>query len=306
MRVPQEVGDAIKWVGDDFVDDSRDRGAGARDLGIPQFAPVVASPLEEGRDNDRESRVGNSERPVHEEMFGDFDDFSSANSSNDKADRRDSFSGSRSKRKLNPKGAREAVASEWDRDFESESDWSSSPRRRAAVADTPKPEADSPPPRSRKRHLLSDRSSGNDRRSAPQQRSEEEIRLASAGDEEQSSIVQSNFTDDFDAPPRSVSAFEGSAPTEQRGQKEDSRHRPKGASASEPLTWKSAVERLNELEIRNFRLEPGHQNGQFVFICSYTAPDTPRVSYRFEAGADEPLKAVEKVLEQIAEWQQRR
>ena len=274
-------------------------------FGIPQFAPVVASPLDEGRDNDRESRVGNSERPVHEEMFGDFDDFSSANASNEKADRRDSFLGSRSKRKLNSKGAKEAVASEWDRDSETESDWPSNPRRRTAVADTPKSETDPAPPRSRKRNLLSDRSSGNDRRSAPQ-RNEEEIRLASAVDEEQSSIVQSNFTDDFEAPPRTASAFEGAAPSQQRGQKEDSRRRPKAATANEPLTWKSAVERLNELEIRNFRLEPGHQNGQFVFICSYTASDTPRVSYRFEAGADEPLKAVEKVLEQIAEWQQRR
>lgn len=68
------------------------------------------------------------------------------------------------------------------------------------------------------------------------------------------------------------------------------------------LTWKSAVERLNRLEIRNFRLEPGQQLGQFVFICSYTPQHSPRLSYRFEAQADEPLRAVEKVLEQIDNW----
>lgn len=69
-----------------------------------------------------------------------------------------------------------------------------------------------------------------------------------------------------------------------------------------PLTWKSAVSRLNQLEIRNFRLEPGQQSGQFLFVCSYTPQHNPRLSYRFEAEADEPLKAVEKVLSQIDQW----
>lgn len=69
-----------------------------------------------------------------------------------------------------------------------------------------------------------------------------------------------------------------------------------------PLTWRAAVQRLNQMEIRNFRLEPGRTPEQFVFICSYTPRDNPRVSYRFEAEADEPLKAVEKVLAQIDSW----
>ena len=77
-------------------------------------------------------------------------------------------------------------------------------------------------------------------------------------------------------------------------------------SGSEPLTWQGAVQRLNELEIRNFRLEPGREVNQFVFICSYSSSDSPRVLYRFEAEADEPLKAVEKVLLQVDEWQRRR
>jgi hypothetical protein len=75
-----------------------------------------------------------------------------------------------------------------------------------------------------------------------------------------------------------------------------------GRSAAAPLTWQTAVRRLNELEIRNFRLEPGQQPEQFVFICSYTPQDNPRVSFRFEAEADEPLRAVEKVLAQIDAW----
>lgn len=71
------------------------------------------------------------------------------------------------------------------------------------------------------------------------------------------------------------------------------------ASAIPSLTWQSAVERLNALEIRTFRLEPGSRAGQFLFVCSYTMSNEPRVSYHFEAEASEPLKAVEKVLDQI-------
>ncbi|MDZ4689648.1 MAG: hypothetical protein SH850_31610 [Planctomycetaceae bacterium] len=77
---------------------------------------------------------------------------------------------------------------------------------------------------------------------------------------------------------------------------------PQAVAAIAPLTWRAAVQRLNQMEIRNFRLEPGRAADQFVFICSYTPRDNPRVSYRFEAEADEPLKAVEKVLAQIDSW----
>lgn len=71
------------------------------------------------------------------------------------------------------------------------------------------------------------------------------------------------------------------------------------ASGAPTLTWQAAVERLNALEIRTFRLEPGSRPGQFLFVCSYTMSNEPRVSYHFEAEASEPLKAVEKVLDQI-------
>lgn len=65
------------------------------------------------------------------------------------------------------------------------------------------------------------------------------------------------------------------------------------------LTWQDAVKRLDELEIDNFRLERGTEKNQFFFMCSYTPPENPQVSYRFEAEASEPLKAVEKVLAQV-------
>ncbi|HET6423888.1 MAG TPA: hypothetical protein VFG20_09410 [Planctomycetaceae bacterium] len=72
--------------------------------------------------------------------------------------------------------------------------------------------------------------------------------------------------------------------------------------AEPQLTWNAAVQRLNGMGIRSFRLEPGNQPTQFLFYCSYTPRDNPRVSYRFEAEADDPLRAVERVLEQIDTW----
>jgi hypothetical protein len=90
--------------------------------------------------------------------------------------------------------------------------------------------------------------------------------------------------DTVDAPPRKVT------------------HRDPPTAMDSQLTWRDAVQRLNAMGIRNFRLEPGHQPSQFLFNCSYTPRDNPRVSYRFEAEADEPLRAVERVLEQIDTW----
>ena len=43
----------------------------------------------------------------------------------------------------------------------------------------------------------------------------------------------------------------------------------------------------------------------FVFTCTMASPDNPRVVRRFEADADNPLEAVQQVLEQIDEWRGR-
>jgi hypothetical protein len=75
---------------------------------------------------------------------------------------------------------------------------------------------------------------------------------------------------------------------------------------SKPPTWTEAVRRLNELGIRNFRLEPGVRPGEFSFTCSYTHSKSPHVTRRFEAEADEPLTAVGKVLVQVEEWARQR
>ncbi len=72
---------------------------------------------------------------------------------------------------------------------------------------------------------------------------------------------------------------------------------------AEPLTWKRAAQRLQELGIHKYRLERIPQKQRFVFTCAVTAPGDGRVSRRFEAEADEPLLAVQSVLDQIDEWQ---
>ncbi len=72
------------------------------------------------------------------------------------------------------------------------------------------------------------------------------------------------------------------------------------------LTWRQAVRRLNELGIREFRLEPGHNVGEFYFACEFSPDPNARIARRFEAEASEPLKAVAQVLRQIDEWMPRR
>lgn len=70
----------------------------------------------------------------------------------------------------------------------------------------------------------------------------------------------------------------------------------------EPLTWRAAVARLNALGIRDYRLSPGERPHQFHFSCFFTPADIPRITHRFEAEANQPLEAVEKVLDQVDVW----
>jgi len=70
----------------------------------------------------------------------------------------------------------------------------------------------------------------------------------------------------------------------------------------DPATWSAAVQKLNELGIRDYRLKPGDRPNEFLFSCSYSQPHNPRISRRFEAEALDPLKAVIRVLQQVDEW----
>lgn len=260
-------------------------------FGIPQFAPVVASPLDEGPDEHREKRVGKSAR-LDDDMI---DDLGHA----------PEFGFEPGESKGNGGRIGESIPI--------------SRGRNMADRDAPPTKA----PRSQLGGRATGRDSwqddhssrghgsdeGFDRdisRNQPAVPSNEQLRDLRFGAPQtppafgNARIQQASMSDTRDtSDPRFFHRQRDRLP--ETGAEIRTPSRPE-----EPFTWQDAVNRLNALEIRNFRLQPGHRENQFAFVCNYTPSDSPRVSYRFEAEADEPLKAVEKVLEQIAEWQQRR
>ena len=265
-------------------------------FGIPQFAPVVASPVDEGRDQDRERRIGQSARPAGDGLLGELEDAPDFGF--------ESAAGSRGKQGDSVPISRPGGSS-WDDQHQV-----------------------SPPAETREAPrigpLWPDDSRGIDRRSGPSGSNAESLDRFTGknglrnepppetkfGQPAPSSRPPRNPNRDGDPLPLPDGTSEArDIPKSYHRDRESLSDRlepsngPSNVHAS--LTWQSAVQRLNELEIRNFRLERGHQDNQFIFICSYTPSDSPRVSNRFEAEADEPLKAVEKVLEQIEEWQKR-
>lgn len=272
-------------------------------FGIPQFAPVVASPIDEGRNRDRESRVGNSSRHSQDELFDEIEGFSS------ESEVKSSSVTSLRNRGMSPppqreKGLRRAdpgSTSSWGGDLENGSTWPNSPRQSSLKESDESAGRDSSFIATDSTNLPNEKALPRyQRRLPPASKTNEEIRQARLDDPDQG-VTQSGFNDEASTreQPRIFSEENRKQSSERLGSN-------RRAMGFEPLTWAAAVERLNEFDIRSFRLEPGDRSGQFVFICSYTSPDAPSVSYRFEAGADEPLKAVEKVLEQIVEWRRKR
>ncbi len=68
------------------------------------------------------------------------------------------------------------------------------------------------------------------------------------------------------------------------------------------ITWIDARRRLTELGIDEFHLEPGADESSFLFVCVLTPGDSPGVTRRFEAQAEDPLMAVEQALGQVENW----
>lgn len=275
-------------------------------FGIPQFAPVVASPVGEGDEFDRDTRLGSSTRTSRAESFDDFEGFESdrpeksgslAQSANRDSSR---LAANRENGRENPRRrSAESNPPAWGDDLAAGSDWPGRSRR------TQTPESDESTPLDRssvERNLQAMSGRGIPQRYERRSRPAGDLPSASRSadpEELDQGIVQAGFVEDAPEPePRRVTPPNRSRAVEPRN---PGRREP----ATDSLTWAAAVERLNECDIRNFRLEPGDRAGQFVFICTYASPEAPSVSYRFEAGADEPLKAVEKVLEQIVAWRQK-
>lgn len=252
-------------------------------FGIPQFAPVVASPLDEGPSPSRERRLGQSARPSGDSFLGDLEEAPSFGSEPEESSDQP-VRGQPGESVAIPRGRRFAD-------------------QNAATAPLPS----EPAPRWEDNSFPS-------ARVAPARELDSASASKRAGESSGLDLRDQRFESRAAAPKIqqvSVGSSMGArAPQVYQRHRDSSPEQPAesrpAAVSTEPLTWQGAVRRLNDLEIRNFRLQPGHRDNEFVFICSYTPSDSPRVSYRFEAEADEPLKAVEKVLEQIVEWQQRR
>ena len=240
-------------------------------FGIPQFAPVVASPLEEVESNpDRERRIGQSARGG-DDLLGEMEDAPRFGSNLAEHD--------------HPSSSRMGE---------------SVPLTRPA---NPSQSLDEGEPRSRWQ---------NDDGSGPRRFSDDH-----AGVPQRGQPMDHPPKDWQDSGTELLSPFEagGSLPRNRQGdgsggltnQRDATRPgEPEHSESSPELTWQAAIRQLNDLEIRNYRLQPGLGEKQVLFICSYTPSHTPSISYRFEAEADDPLKAVEKVLAQVTEWRQRR
>jgi hypothetical protein len=276
-------------------------------FGIPQFAPVVASPLDEGLDRDREHRVGQSERHSDslltemEDPTNDRDLIPDQNEPLIKPAGRmgDSVPINRSGRNAPVWNSEESKPQRSNSNGVRQSSWTDDPADEFQAEQGPKSIA------------------GADRNEQPGFESSKPREFQGRPNGFQAPFdtprpsAQANSQQRRDQMPATPTTMteRGSAPVKQY-----QREQPSGAASTirqashvqEALTWEAAVRRLNDLEIRNFRLERGHRENQFIFICSYTPSDSPRVSFRFEAEADEPLKAIEKVLDQISEWQQQR
>ena len=87
---------------------------------------------------------------------------------------------------------------------------------------------------------------------------------------------------------------------------DDSRLQETTAAIRQPQTWREVVSRLNVLGIRDYRLSAGNQPNEFHFSCFFSPKENPRVTHRFEAQANEPLLAVQQVLTQIDQSQNSR
>ena len=78
-------------------------------------------------------------------------------------------------------------------------------------------------------------------------------------------------------------------------------------SPVEQSGWQAAALHLKELGISKYRLESADRKTRRSFsrVALIPSPDNPRIARGFEAEADNPLEAVQTVLDQIDEWRSR-
>lgn len=268
-------------------------------FGIPQITPLIESTFGEPREDDFQTRTGDSSRSSRDDLFGDIEGFGSDSDFKDdlSTKRQEAISMEGKSGASAARRKRDSTESKWDDELDDNGKRSEKwPRRQSSKNGKDRSIA------SASDDDLNDKLSDNEQQLRQFQRQQSASTDELAGLPPSKGMNRKSKAD--------VEADDGW--NDQKSDDGNKRSRSKTAADSnradsndEPLTLNAAFERLNELDIRSYRLEPGKEVGQFVFICSYTPENTPRVSYRFEASSDEPLKAVLKVLSQISEWQQR-
>jgi hypothetical protein len=259
-------------------------------FGIPQFAPVVASPLEEEGQNDRERRVGHSARSPHDELFEDVEGFGADQGLDREGPLRKRSSSNSTNTKSRPPRDQLASTAGWGDDLQ-------------RVPEQPRRSRSSSPTDDGRTNLSTSEVLGENREIKYERKRRNSGNSADApsgplNDSSNNLIQQIGYSEEApeQEPQRNPAPRNSVDPRDSQSREFN----------KDEVTWGAAVERLNQLDIRSFRLEPGSRTGLFVFICSYTPAENSSVSYRFEAEADQPLKAVQKVLDQVIEWQQRR
>lgn len=111
------------------------------------------------------------------------------------------------------------------------------------------------------------------------------------------------FTDDFRSQP--AAAAPTTAPAAGRNMMASVSDSSVTGLKSEPLNWRTAVDRLKACGSTSYRLTAGARDGEYRFVCLVASPDDERITRRFEAESSDPLDAVEVVLSQIEQWQRR-
>lgn len=66
--------------------------------------------------------------------------------------------------------------------------------------------------------------------------------------------------------------------------------------------WEQAIDRLNSLGIRSYRLEEDMRRGGYHFYCLFSPANQPNVRHRFDATGATPMVAVIDALNQIDRW----
>lgn len=257
-------------------------------FGVPQFTPIVSSPLDEPDEDDWDRPARKKTRSISQV---DQEDEIPDDETLEWSDAPEQRPRSLTKRRARANAL--AAGDDAEQSFAEAGD------------------VEDPPPRK----------TGTLPRDRPDESSEDESPVQQAANEAmdgEASLVESAVHVDSREPAARTDAEDAAKIPGYRRRKSGSRQETdrdlgkpasKKKSSSQPadsLSWQKLSQRLSDYGIRNFRLESGEEPGEFTFICTYTPSNSPHVTRKFEAVADDPLKAVAKVLAQVEEASQQR